>query len=101
MYRGFKLSGTMAMSVPASQSVGVAQSPPLQDLPRPERAQIPNHDLERAVPRSLEEMDSFELKQRGNVTRNADDNAETSAGSSPTTLTPSSSRGEVSQGMWP
>ena len=95
MHRGFKLSGTMAMSFSAPQSVGVVQIPPTEPIQRPPKANLanlPNHDIERALPRPIKEMESFGLKKRGQGTKNADENTESSADSSPTTLTPSSSR---------
>ena len=100
MHRGFKLSGAMAMSLSAPQSVEVVHMPPTEPIQRPPRAILPNHDIERALPRPIEEMESFELKKRGQGTKNADENAVSSTSSSPTTLTPSSSRDDGdAQGM--
>jgi hypothetical protein len=99
VYRGFQLSETIVMAVPTSRTVDTDQSVPLQLPQLPSRAQILNNDIERALPRFSENMDLAGARKRGLATRNENDNAESSPGST-ATLTPSSSRdGDDARGL--
>ena len=89
MCRGFKLSETMAMAASAPQSVGVALPISIQRL---QEAYLPNHDLERGLPKPLPDMET-KIRNRGHRTSITGDNPEITPDSTPT-LTPSSSSDE-------
>ena len=102
MYRSSKLSRTMAMAPSVPQSVGIAESLPLEPIQRPRRAYLSNYDLERGlarVPRAAAAMESSEIRNRRHGATSEEDGRESSSNSS-LNLTPSSSTvDESTQGM--
>lgn len=101
MYRGFKLPVTMNMDITTLQnvSVDVDQSLPTCLPQRPERAYHPDHDIERALPASHEDMETLGVRKRRNGTGIAENKTDKSSYSSPSLTSSSGIVVEKAQGL--